>query len=42
MPLTVVCFCRYFAARHTYCKWRPEDFDAYKFFYTLKGKYLNG
>ncbi len=40
MPVTVVCFCRYFAARHT--KWRPEDFDAYKFVHALKGKDLNG
>lgn len=40
MPLKVVCFCSYFAARHT--AWRGEDWNSYKFIQALKGRTLNG
>ena len=40
MPLKVVCFCRYFAARDT--PWRQEDWDAYHFVRALKGYELRG
>jgi hypothetical protein len=40
MPLRVIALARYFANRGI--RWRPEDFDSYKWVQALKGKPLNG
>jgi len=39
MPLAVTCFCGYFCNQSI--RWRPEDFDSYKWVQALKGRSLN-
>jgi hypothetical protein len=39
MSLPVVCFCGYFC--NNSMRWRPEDFDSYKWVQALKGRELN-